>query len=249
MAEALSYSQTQDRLLEEFVIGERRVPFDPQEMDLVRLMMMAMDSSTTPSDFVTPPFQLQAVQFKDFVTRVVENTMRRLLREKKEVNKQAVVREVTAQFDPPRQDRGQVKVFLDLVSKPSVTPAPLFLEQTVLPLVAEEVADLFKSYRFRDFGGITVGQYLKKGSTAFVEGRMQTRSWDDKSSGEKKYRTEIVADRVQFGPRPGGAPAGGAGGPRGAGKADDMGEAHGGGSTGGGIEYPPDEINPDDIPF
>jgi single-strand DNA-binding protein len=95
----------------------------------------------------------------------------------------------------------------------------------------------------------TVGQYLKKGSTAFVEGRMQTRSWDDKSSGEKKYRTEIVADRVQFGPRPGGAPAGGAGGPRGAGKADDMGEAHGGGSTGGGIEYPPDEINPDDIPF
>ena len=40
-----------------------------------------------------------------------------------------------------------------------------------------------------------------------VEGRMQTRSWDDKTSGEKKYRTEIVADRTQFGPKSGGASA------------------------------------------
>ena len=46
----------------------------------------------------------------------------------------------------------------------------------------------------------TVQQYLKKGSSAFVEGRMQTRSWEGKD-GEKKYRTEVVADRVQFGPR------------------------------------------------
>src|SRR3989338_4928206 len=41
----------------------------------------------------------------------------------------------------------------------------------------------------------TVAQYLKKGSSAYVEGRLQTRSWDDKTSGEKKYRTEVVADR------------------------------------------------------
>lgn len=47
----------------------------------------------------------------------------------------------------------------------------------------------------------TVAQYLKKGSAAFVEGRTQTRSWEDKTSGEKKFRTEIVAERVQFGPR------------------------------------------------
>src|ERR1700722_5268517 len=46
----------------------------------------------------------------------------------------------------------------------------------------------------------TVAQYLKKGSSAFIEGRMQTRSWEGKD-GEKKYRTEIVADLVQFGPR------------------------------------------------
>src|SRR5665811_490681 len=47
----------------------------------------------------------------------------------------------------------------------------------------------------------TVAQYMKKGSSILVEGRMQTRSWDDKTTGEKKYRTEIVADRTQFGPK------------------------------------------------
>src|SRR6267154_4164919 len=55
----------------------------------------------------------------------------------------------------------------------------------------------------------TVNQYLKKGSSVFVEGRMQTRSWDGKD-GEKKYRTEVVADRVQFGPRSSGSGGGGA---------------------------------------
>ena len=44
----------------------------------------------------------------------------------------------------------------------------------------------------------TVAKYLKKGSSALVEGRMQTRSWDAQD-GSKKYRTEIVADRIQFG--------------------------------------------------
>jgi len=49
-----------------------------------------------------------------------------------------------------------------------------------------------------------VAQYLRKGSSALVEGRMQTRSWDA-ADGTKKYRTEIVAERVQFGPRRDGA--------------------------------------------
>src|SRR6185436_12270784 len=56
----------------------------------------------------------------------------------------------------------------------------------------------------------TTAQYLKKGASLLVEGRMQTRSWDD-ASGQKKYRTEVVADRIQFGPRSGGAPAGAVG--------------------------------------
>ena len=50
----------------------------------------------------------------------------------------------------------------------------------------------------------TSAQYLKKGASVLVEGRMQTRSWDG-TDGQKKYRTEIVADRIQFGPRAGGA--------------------------------------------
>lgn len=84
----------------------------------------------------------------------------------------------------------------------------------------------------------TVNQYLKKGSSVFVEGRIQTRSWEGKD-GEKKYRTEIVADRVQFGPRSSGAGAGR--------KQEEPTEDAGNGGTG--IEYPKDDINPDDIPF
>ncbi len=38
------------------------------------------------------------------------------------------------------------------------------------------------------------GQYLKKGSKVYLEGKLQTRSWDDKSSGMKRYITEIIAD-------------------------------------------------------
>lgn len=83
----------------------------------------------------------------------------------------------------------------------------------------------------------TSAQYLKKGAGTFVEGRLQTRSWD--KDGVKQYRTEIVADRVQFGPRSGGAGGG---------------EATGGAAPkqqadGGALEYPEEEINPEDIPF
>lgn len=41
-------------------------------------------------------------------------------------------------------------------------------------------------------------KYLSKGRTVFVEGRLQTRSWDDQQSGQKKYSTEIIAQNVQF---------------------------------------------------
>jgi single-strand DNA-binding protein len=43
-------------------------------------------------------------------------------------------------------------------------------------------------------------EYLKKGSLAFVEGRLQTNAWEDQQ-GNKKSRTEIVAESLQFGPR------------------------------------------------
>lgn len=87
----------------------------------------------------------------------------------------------------------------------------------------------------------TVNQYLKKGAGAFIEGRLQTRSWE--KDGKKMYRTEVVADRVQFGPR--GGAGGGGGGRSQADEPQDMGAPSGG----GGIDYPKDDINPDDIPF
>lgn len=46
-------------------------------------------------------------------------------------------------------------------------------------------------------------QYLKKGSVVLLEGRLQTRNWKD-SSGNTRYRTEIIAERMQLGPKPGG---------------------------------------------
>jgi single-strand DNA-binding protein len=46
-------------------------------------------------------------------------------------------------------------------------------------------------------------QYLKKGTLAMIEGRIQTRNWQDQS-GVTKYRTEIVAEKMQMGPRSGG---------------------------------------------
>lgn len=41
-----------------------------------------------------------------------------------------------------------------------------------------------------------VRDYAKKGTQLYIEGKIQTRSWDDKESGQKKYRTEIVADEL-----------------------------------------------------
>jgi single-strand DNA-binding protein len=40
------------------------------------------------------------------------------------------------------------------------------------------------------------GEYLEKGRQVYVEGRLQTRSWDDQASGQKRYRTEVVAERM-----------------------------------------------------
>ena len=87
----------------------------------------------------------------------------------------------------------------------------------------------------------TSAQYLKKGQQVMIEGRIETRSWDDKTSGEKKYRTEIVADRVQFGSK--GGVGGGASAP--ATNAISKNSAEEADS----IEYPEEDINPEDIPF
>ena len=87
-----------------------------------------------------------------------------------------------------------------------------------------------------------VQQYMKKGSSIFVEGRLRTSSWE--ADGVTKYRTEIIGEQMQFGPRPSGSGGGAAAAapvqknqqetPPAADKAPD---------------YPEATISPDDIPF
>jgi single-strand DNA-binding protein len=89
----------------------------------------------------------------------------------------------------------------------------------------------------------TVAQYMKKGSQVMIEGRMQTRSWDDATTGTKKYRTEVVADRVQFGST-GNAPR-----TQASGQATSKSNEQEEDSALDTIEYPQDEITSEDIPF
>jgi single-strand DNA-binding protein len=96
----------------------------------------------------------------------------------------------------------------------------------------------------------SLNEYLTKGKQIYVEGRLQTRQWDDKD-GNKRYTTEIRGDRiVLLGGGSGGGGARGGGASRGAGGSD-----FGGGSGGGGGDFggpSPDSSAPltdDDIPF
>ena len=80
-------------------------------------------------------------------------------------------------------------------------------------------------------------EYLTKGKQIYVEGRLQTRQWDDKD-GNKRYTTEIKADRITL-------LGGGGGGGRGA----SMERGGAAMSHGGGDEPPMEPITDDDIPF
>lgn len=98
-----------------------------------------------------------------------------------------------------------------------------------------------------DYHNITVfgkqaencAKYLSKGNSAYVEGRLQTRSWE--KDGQKHYRTEVIADRVQFGPK------GGNGGGAPAGDSDSKSDTDE--KAPAVPDYPEEEINPEDIPF
>jgi single-strand DNA-binding protein len=108
-----------------------------------------------------------------------------------------------------------------------------------------------------------VGQYLTKGQNVLVQGKIQTRSWEGED-GQKRYRTEILASSVQFGPKssPGGEQAANTGAHEGHGasaatvydgmpskKAAAPAKRAPAKSQPSGIEYPTEEIDPADIPF
>jgi single-strand DNA-binding protein len=101
------------------------------------------------------------------------------------------------------------------------------------------------------------GQYLTKGAMVLIEGRMQTRSWTDKQ-GQQRKTTEVMAERMQLGPR---AAGGGGGGGQGVGRSFGSGASSSPAQDGGDknavpsldeipvINLEEDEIKPEDIPF
>jgi single-strand DNA-binding protein len=91
-----------------------------------------------------------------------------------------------------------------------------------------------------------VGEYLKKGRQVYIEGKLQTRQWEDRDKN-KRFTTEIQAREITFlggrdGAGAGGGGGGGGGGPRR--------EGGGGGSSDeGGFDYGPPPMSDDDVPF
>lgn len=90
--------------------------------------------------------------------------------------------------------------------------------------------------------GENCAQYLDKGRSVYLEGRIETRSWDDKTSGEKRYATEIVASVVQF-------LGSDKGGKRGASADDDTFDPPSGPTAPGGSREGSTPLSDDDIPF
>jgi len=91
-------------------------------------------------------------------------------------------------------------------------------------------------------------EYLRKGSQVYIEGKLRTRKWQDKT-GNDRYTTEIIADEMQMLGGRGGS--GGGGGNFGGGQQGGGGQKGGGGQQGGGNAPPqpgPDDFD-DDIPF
>ena len=122
-------------------------------------------------------------------------------------------------------------------------------------------------HRVTFFGRLAevVGEYLRKGSAVYIEGRLRTRKWQDKESGQDRYATEIVADTMQMlGGRSGGEGGAGEGGEGGeGGKAASGARSNGGGrqprsggaparqspAGGGGSGGSGSAMDDDDIPF
>ena len=89
-----------------------------------------------------------------------------------------------------------------------------------------------------------IAKYFKKGRPIYLEGRLQTRSWDGQD-GKKNYKTEVVLEQFQFGP----SPRDGAGGGTNNTQQTTQNKPEENKEEGPGIQYPQEEINADDIPF
>lgn len=80
-----------------------------------------------------------------------------------------------------------------------------------------------------------INQYMSKGALMLVQGRLKTQSWE--KEGQKHYRTEIVVESFQFGPRPANPSSNGSGGSTGQRSQQEE------------PDFDPGQLNPEDIPF
>jgi single-strand DNA-binding protein len=85
-----------------------------------------------------------------------------------------------------------------------------------------------------------IAKYVKKGHLLYIEGRITTRSWDDKTTGEKKYRTEIIVEEMKLLPNNDG---------RSHIESDNKPKVEGRGVDTESIDYGDSNVNVDDIPF
>lgn len=98
--------------------------------------------------------------------------------------------------------------------------------------------------------GETISQFVKKGSGLIVSGRIEQRSWEDKTSGQRRSRTEVIVDDFSF---VGGGDSGGGRGSYGGGSSSKASKADDSAAADGDVvpdDMPEDDaINLDDIPF
>jgi single-strand DNA-binding protein len=94
-----------------------------------------------------------------------------------------------------------------------------------------------------------VRDYVKKGSQLYVEGKIQTRSWDDKESGQKKYRTEILVNELTLLGKPGGGGNEGGSGSYSRSSSTSYGSGSSSAAPSSQPDYADQGITDDDIPF
>jgi len=150
-SDAISRGQVMDRLLDEYVVGSRTIPMDPEEADALIYLIMSLD---TREEAPLRDFRdvLKEVDLPRFLAKAGANTLRRRLRENKKMLGAAALREVKGSyFTAPEAG---FEFVLDIMS-PSHQPVPeAVLTKDIFPFAEGLVKDLMKIYRFDAFSHI-----------------------------------------------------------------------------------------------
>ncbi len=151
-ADVLSHGQMMDRSLDEYVVGKRTIPMDPEESDSLLLLLMSMDSTES-----APQQDLKSimagVRFPEFLAKVAANSLRRHAREDGDMKKNLFLRQVQGSFKNMPVP-GVFELSLELSALPGSPLSPEDLRKTVYPQLVEWVREIFRSYKFTGFSSI-----------------------------------------------------------------------------------------------